>query len=319
MPHLGCLCWCQDPSGIVGCPFRLCSSSDASSSHQPRAGAELGPIHVVQAGLVKQLSELGWEVKFNGHLQFDAPNPTTDLQIGKLRLVSKAAKTVAEVVAEHAKMGALPVTLGGDHSLAMGTISGTLDAYPDVCVFYIDAHIDINTTTSSGNIHGMPLSFVLGLDSEISEFAWVKPVLKPDRLVYIGLRDVDHSEQLIMKPHKIKAFSMHDVDKYEIGKLPIHLSFNIDVLDPFMAPSTVYPVDGRLTFREGQYICEALWETGLLVAMDLVEVNPLVGDTDSVKRTVNVGCSLIQAALVSVVEEPCKVWPREQGAAAFKI
>jgi hypothetical protein len=80
--------------GGVNHPFR--SSSDASSSHQPRAGAELGPIHVVQAGLVKQLSELGWEVKFDGHLQFDAPNPTTDLQIGKLRLVSKAAKTVAE-------------------------------------------------------------------------------------------------------------------------------------------------------------------------------------------------------------------------------
>jgi arginase len=102
----------------------------------------------------------------------------------------------------------------------------------------------------------MPLSFVLGLDSEISEFAWVKPVLKPDPLVYIGLRDVDHSEQLIMKQHKIKAFSMHDVDKYGIGKviemaldhvnpdrkLPIHLSFDIDALDPFVAPSTVYPV-----------------------------------------------------------------------------
>ncbi|KAF7368153.1 Arginase [Mycena venus] len=212
------------------------------------------------------LSGMGWEVKFDGHLQFDASNLTTDLPIGKLknpRLVSKAAKTVAEVVAGYASWWR-PLTRHGYHFR-------NLDAYPDACVFYIDAHADINATdtTISGNIHGMSLSFVLGLGSKIPDFGWVKAVLKPERLVYIGLRDVDPSEQLIPKQHKIKAFSMHDVDKYGIGKvvkmalnhvnpdgkLPIHLSFDIDALDPFAAPSTVCLVDGGLTLREGRSIC----------------------------------------------------------------
>jgi len=217
------------------------------------------------------------------------------------------------VIGGHAKKGELPVTLGGDHSLAMGTISGTLEAYPDACVIWVDAHADINTaeTTGSGNIHGMPVAFLLGLGSTIPEFAWVKPVLKPERIVYIGLRDVDAGEKRILKENNIKAFSMHEVDKYGIGKvvemaldhvnpkreLPIHLSFDVDALDPSVAPSTGTPVRGGLTFREGHYICEAIWETGLLVALDIMEVNPSLADAASVKQTVTVGCSLVRAAL----------------------
>jgi len=195
----------------------------------------------------------------------------------------------------------------------MGTISGTLSTYPNACVIWIDAHADINTseTTSSGNIHGMPVSFLLGLGPKIPEFAWVKPVLAPSRIVYIGLRDVDSGEKRILKENNIKAFSMHEVDKYGIGKvvemaldhvnpkrdLPIHLSFDVDALDPSVAPSTGTPVRGGLTFREGHYICEAIHETGLLVAFDLVEVNPSLSDADSVEQTVNVGCSLVRSAL----------------------
>jgi arginase len=146
----------------------------------------------------------------------------------------------------------------------------------------------------------MPVSFLLGLGSKIPEFAWVKPALKPERIVYIGLRDVDAGEKRILKENNIKAFSMHEVDKYGIGKVvemaldyvnpkrsfPIHLSFDVDALDPSVAPSTGTPVRlraclergyssaaqvrGGLTFREGHYICEAIWETGLLVALDLM-------------------------------------------------
>jgi arginase len=131
-------------------------------------------------------------------------------------------------------------------------------AYPDACVIWIDAHADINTpeTTESGNIHGMPVSFLLGIAGDIPEFSWVKPVLKPNRLVYIGLRDLDSGEKRILKQHGIKAFSMHEVDKWGIGKvvemaldavnpnrdLPIHLSFDVDALDPSVAPSTGTPV-----------------------------------------------------------------------------
>jgi len=292
---------------IVGCPF---------SGGQPKLGVDRGPIHLVEAGLVEQLQEIGWKVHFDGHHQFEGIHTAADPPIGILknpRLVSSVCESVANVVGTHAKNGQLPVTLGGDHSLAMGTISGTLDTYPDACVVWVDAHADINTveTTESGNIHGMPVSFLLGLGDNIPTFSWVRSALKPERLVYIGLRDVDAGEKHILKENKIKAFSMHEIDIYGIGKvvemaldhvnpnrdLPIHLSFDVDALDPSVAPSTGTPVRGGLTFREGHYICETIHETGLLVALDLMEVNPSLADPESVRQTVAVGCSLVRSAL----------------------
>jgi len=271
---------------------------------------------MVEAGLIGQITELGWKVKFDGHHQFEEVNASSDPPIGILknpRLVSRVTKAVAKVVGDHARKGELPVTLGGDHSLAMGTISGTLSVHPETCVIWVDAHADINTveSTESGNIHGMPVSFLLGIGSKISEFSWVKPLLKSERLVYIGLRDVDAGEKRVLRENNIKAFGMHEVDKYGIGKVvemaldhvnpnrdrPIHLSFDVDALDPSVAPSTGTPVRGGLTFREGHYICETIHETGLLVALDLMEVNPSLADDASVRQTVQVGCSLVRSAL----------------------
>jgi len=299
---------------IVGCPF---------SGGQPRPGVDLGPIHLVEAGLVDQLKGLNWTVKFDGHHMFEnisvEDDPPIDI-VKRPRLVSNVTKAVAETVGAHVRAGQLPLTIGGDHSLALGTISGTLSQYPDACVIWIDAHADINTvaTTDSGNLHGMPVSFLLGLtgNEELREnFAWISSApnnkLPASRLVYIGLRDVDDGEKKILKDHEIKAFSMHHVDKYGIGKvvemaldhvnpnrdLPIHLSFDVDALDPSVAPSTGTPVRGGLTFREGHYICEAMHETGLLVALDIMEVNPSLEDAAAVKQTVAIGCSLARAAL----------------------
>ncbi|KAF8201773.1 arginase [Pholiota molesta] len=282
----------------------------------PKPGVDQGPIHLVEAGLIKQIENLGWIVKFDGHHQFEGINAADDPPIGILknpRLVSRVTQSVAQVVAGHVAKGELPVTLGGDHSLAMGTISGTLSKYPDACVVWVDAHADINTaeTTESGNIHGMPVSFLMGLGEKVDVFSWVQSVLKPENLVYIGLRDVDAGEKKILRDNKIKAFSMHEVDRYGIGKVvemaldhinpdrnkPIHLSFDVDALDPSVAPSTGTPVRGGLTFREGHYICEAIHETGLLVALDMVEVNPSLADEASVAETVAVGCSLLRSAL----------------------
>ncbi|RXW22337.1 hypothetical protein EST38_g3540 [Candolleomyces aberdarensis] len=296
-------------AAIVGCPF---------SGGQPKAGVDEGPIRIVEAGIIPQLEDLGWKVKFDGHHEFEniSASLTSDPPIGKLknpRLVSQVTEAVAKAVGAHAQNGELPVTIGGDHSLAMGTISGTLSHYPNACVVWVDAHADINTveTTDSGNIHGMPVSFLLGIGSKVPEFSWVKPLLKPDSIVYIGLRDVDAGEKQILREHNIKAFSMHEVDRYGIGKVvemaldhvnpkrdrPIHLSFDVDALDPSVAPSTGTPVRGGLTFREGHYICEAVYETGLLVALDLMEVNPSLKDPVDVEQTVAVGCSLLRSAL----------------------
>lgn len=178
----------------------------------------------------------------------------------------------------------------------------------------------------------------MGLEgTDIPEYAWLKPCLKPNRLVYIGLRDVDAGsqdivlafeltlaelnscrtgEKKILKENGIKAYSMHDVDKHGIGKvvemalntvnpdrtLPIHLSFDVDALDPTVAPSTGTPVRGGLTFREGHYICEAIAETGLLVALDIMEVNPSLEDQRAVQQTVSVGRSLTRSALGSSIQ-----------------
>ncbi|KAF9649012.1 Ureohydrolase [Thelephora ganbajun] len=299
----------SDPKSvaIVGCPFR---------GGQAKLGVDHGPIHMVEAGLEQQLRDLGWEVRFDGHHQFEQISEENDPPIGKMknpRFVSQVCKAVASVVSDHARRGQLPVVLGGDHSLAMGTIGGTLEVYPNACVIWVDAHADINTpeTTESGNIHGMPVSFLLGIAGNEPEFAWVKPALRANRLVYIGLRDVDADEKRILRENGIKAFSMHEIDRHGIGKvvelaldavnpnrdLPIHLSFDVDALDPTVAPSTGTPVRGGLTFREGHYICEAIHETGLLIALDLMEVNPGLADAESVRKTVSVGCSLVRAAL----------------------
>ncbi|KAF9789830.1 Ureohydrolase [Thelephora terrestris] len=294
-------------AAIVGCPF---------SGGQAKIGVDHGPIHLVKAGLEQQLKDLGWQVQFDGHHQFEEIIEESDPPIGNMknpRSVSRVCESVAGVVSGHARRGQLPVVLGGDHSLAMGTVGGTLEVYPNACVIWIDAHADINTpkTSDSGNIHGMPLAFLLGIAGNVPEFAWIKPVLRANRLVYIGLRDVDSAEKRILKENGIKAFSMHEVDRHGIGKvvelaldavnpnrdLPIHLSFDVDALDPSVAPSTGTPVRGGLTFREGHYICEAIHETGLLVAFDLMEVNPRLADAESVRQTVAVGCSLVRAAL----------------------
>ncbi|KAJ9099297.1 hypothetical protein QFC21_004178 [Naganishia friedmannii] len=301
---------------VVGCPF---------SGGQARPGVDLGPNALVEFGLLNQIKQLGWNVSYDGAKPFadiahtrhdadDAVDPPSH-NMKNARLVSAVCERLAEVVGQHAKRGELPVTVGGDHSLALGSIAGTMSKHPDACVLWIDAHADINTplTTTTGNLHGCPVSFLLGLDgTDVAPFnKWAKPCLSPNRIVYIGLRDVDPAEKRILRENNIKCFTMHDVDKYGIGACvqkaldhvnpertrPVHLSFDVDATDPSVAGSTGTPVRGGLTFREGHYICEAVAETGCLVALDIMEVNPTLGDEKLVEQTVAVGCSLARAAL----------------------
>jgi arginase len=295
--------------GIVGVPF---------SGGQPRDGVEEGPIRLVEFGLIEQLKEIGWEVDFDGNHDFTKLRPAYDPDVGILkrpRYVSAVTNVVKNEVKKYAAERKMVLTLGGDHSIAIGTVSGVFEAYPDACLIWVDAHADINTpeSTISGNIHGCPVSFLLGITetSPVPEFEWVKPCLLPSRLTYIGLRDCDAEEKKILKKHGIKAFSMHEVDRYGIGKViemaldhvnpnrdrPIHLSFDVDALDPSVAPSTGTPVRGGLSFREGHLITEIISETGCLVAVDIMEVNPALEDEASVHHTVTVGCSLARAAL----------------------
>ncbi|KAI8939020.1 hypothetical protein NX059_004863 [Plenodomus lindquistii] len=294
------------------------------SGGQPKAGVDAAPMALIEHGLIKQLEEdLEYNVTYDGKVhnysefrQTDDPNFRGMKQP---KFVSAVTQEVSNQVYKHAKDGKLVLTLGGDHSIAIGTISGTAKAIRErlgreIAVIWVDAHADINTpeTSDSGNIHGMPVAFLTGLAEEKREdvFGWIKDEHKLNlkKLVYIGLRDIDRGEKKILREHGIKAFSMHDIDRHGIGKImdmalgwigsdtPIHLSFDVDALDPMWAPSTGTPVRGGLTLREGDFIAECVAETGSLIALDLVEVNPSL-DEEGAGDTVRAGCSIVRCAL----------------------
>ncbi|UPX09947.1 Arginase [Ascochyta rabiei] len=294
------------------------------SGGQPKAGVDAAPMALIEAGLIKELEEdLDLKVTFDGQVHNYAellPAEDPDYRgMKRPKFVSAVTKEVSEQVYNYAKTGKLVLTLGGDHSIAMGTVSGTARAMRErlgreIAVIWVDAHADINTpeTSDSGNIHGMPVAFLTGLATETREdvFGWLKAhhMLSTKKLVYIGLRDIDRGEKKILREHGIKAFSMHDVDRHGIGKVmdmalawigsdtPIHLSFDIDALDPMWAPSTGTAVRGGLTLREGDFIAECVAETGSLIALDLVEVNPSLDEVGA-NDTIRAGNSIVRCAL----------------------
>ncbi|MBW0476152.1 hypothetical protein O181_015867 [Austropuccinia psidii MF-1] len=297
-------------AAVITCPF---------SGGQPRAGVDSAPNCLVEQGLLKSIKSVGYSTILDPLEPLKIPKQD-DPDIGKLKnplSVVQTNKQLMEKINSHTKNGELIVTIGGDHSLGIGTLSATLNAFPDACVIWVDAHADINTpeTTESGNLHGCPLSFLLSTlhaGKDLEPFKWIKPILRPDRLVYIGLRDIDHAERDILRKNNILCFTMHEIDKYGIGKVlemtlntvnrhqnvPIHLSFDVDALDPSVAPATGTPVRGGLSFREGHYVCEEIYKTGCLVALDLMEVNPtLMTNESDVAQTLNVAQSLIRSAL----------------------
>ncbi|KAI4230520.1 MAG: hypothetical protein LQ349_006225 [Xanthoria aureola] len=294
------------------------------SGGQCKPGVEAAPKALIAAGLLTQLKEdLGYDLFHDDTVHYyESIIPDFDPDYRNMKnplAVSAVTQQLSQQVYEHAQHGRCVLTLGGDHSIAIGTISGTAKAIRErlnreMAVIWVDAHADINTpeTSGSGNIHGMPLAFLTGLAVEEREdvFGWLKEDQKISvkKLVYIALRDVDPGEKEILRDHGIKAFSMHEIDKHGIGRVmemalghigtdtPIHLSFDVDALDPQFAPSTGTPVRGGLTLREGDFIAECVHETGSLVAMDLVEVNPSL-DAVGAAETIRAGCSLVRCAL----------------------
>ncbi|XP_038621364.1 arginase-2, mitochondrial [Tachyglossus aculeatus] len=291
---------------VVGAPF---------ARGQRRRGVELGPGAVKEAGLLARLANLGYRVHDFGDLSFTSV-PDDELYNNRIlnpRSVGRANQELADVVNRAVSDGHSCITVGGDHSLAIGSISGHARKCSDLCVLWVDAHADINTplTTSSGNLHGQPVSFLLReLQDKVPllpGFSWVKPCLSGPDLVYLGLRDVDPPEHFILKNYDIQYFSMRDIDRLGIQKVmertleqlvgkrqrPIHFSFDIDAFDPTLAPATGTPVMGGLSYREGMYISEEIHNTGLLSAVDLVEVNPLLAPSEEVKATARLAVDVI--------------------------
>lgn len=292
-------------TSIVGIPF---------SKGQALEGTDLGPDFLRSQGIADDLMEIGWEVEDVGNIIDSSLGDQEDPDFGRIkrpRTSGNAAKIVAESTYRIAKEGKFVLNLGGDHSIGTGSVSGILRAYPDAAIVWVDAHADVNTdeTTGSGNPHGMALSWPLGLSSSaVPGYEWTTPLLDPSRLVYIGLRDVDAGERLIIRDNNIRAYSMNSIDRSSIGDVmedamkyigdrPIFLSFDVDAFDPDLISATGTIVRGGLTFREGNYICERLAESGQMVGMDVVEVNPSIDREEYTVEAVQVASSLIRSTL----------------------
>ncbi|KAI9908070.1 hypothetical protein PsorP6_003530 [Peronosclerospora sorghi] len=291
---------------------------------QPLLGTDGGPDRLRGVGLHKMLVNLGWSVEENGNLEFAAPSrddPVLDPRYGKAKqcfAVGNGLKQLYAIFKQKAEEGKFCLVLGGDHTIGAGSLAGLLSVHPDAGVIWVDAHADINTpaVTESGNMHGMPISFLMESmvdSSKIPGFEWFVngPSMKPEQLVYVGLRDIDQVERRIIREKSIKAFTMQEVDRYGIGKVmemaldhligkkqrALHMSYDIDAVDPLVAPSTGTRVRGGLTWREAHYVAEAVAETNLLVGLDMVEVNPKLAPGIGAKLTVEMALMLIASAL----------------------
>ncbi|KAG7275601.1 hypothetical protein CRUP_030635, partial [Coryphaenoides rupestris] len=249
-----------------------------------QGGVEKGPDLIRSAGLVKRLRAQGCVVTDYGNLCLeDVPDDEPAGRVKRPRAVGSANQKLAHAVYTAKTDGHTPLMLGGDHSLAIGSIHGHAAATRgDLSVLWVDAHADINTplTTPTGNVHGQSMSYLI---RELHS----KPCVSAKDIVYIGLRDVDPEEHYILKYLGIKVFSMTEVDSLGIARVMeetcdyLFSTFDIDAIDPSLTPATGTPVAGGLTYREGIYITEHICETGLLSAVDLVEVNPRQGATEA--------------------------------------
>jgi len=293
---------------------------------QPFVGTDSGPMLLREAGLLSNLSALGWRVEDLADLDFEpsGKNSRKDhLPNAKnCALVGEGTRKLADTVEQTLKNGRFPLILGGDHSIAIGSLAGVLRARPETGIIWVDAHADINTPdiTESGNLHGMPIGmFMDGLAPDYSQmpgFEWLSegpPVrLSPDSIVYVGLRDVDAAERSAIRKLGIKAFTMHDIDHYGIGKVmdlsighllakdphrPLHLSYDIDAIDPVHAPATGTAVRGGLTFREAHFVAEAAAASGNLASAEIVELNPTLSDGQGAKETVGIGLHILTSLM----------------------
>ena len=314
---------------FIGAPF---------AEGQDLDGCDLAPTAIRDAGLQPALEKLGWDVHDAGDLglsssspRLRAPPPSPPSKdIPNCAHIGAQLKLVHDAVAAAAAAGRVALTVGGDHSIAAASIAALQRAHPNLAVIWVDAHADANTpaTSPSMHYHGMPAAHVMGwmAGAPLPGFDWFPSAgcLDEARLAYVGLRDVDDEEGRRLRASQCHVWTMRDVDRLGIagaieravravdphGVRPLHLSLDIDAVDPHFAPGTGTCARGGLTYREAHYICEELALTDRLVGLDLVEVNPLLdgppaaarmhGDDPSVKPcspTVELAVGLALSAL----------------------
>lgn len=249
----------------------------------------MGPSALRLARLAPTLRKLGHEVVDLGNIAVPIPE-TTELTTGLpygdvIAATCSATYDVCRSLPEESFV----ITIGGDHAISMGSVAG-LTGGKRTGLIWVDAHADINTPDSSttGNVHGMPVAHLLGLGDERFTSIWGGAAIRPEDLVYIGLRSVDDPERELLHELGVLAFSMKEIDRLGLARVAaktvehladlerVHVSFDADVLDPSLAPGVGTPVAGGLTYREAHLLMELLADSGSVTSLDLVEVNPIL-------------------------------------------
>jgi arginase len=295
------------PVHIIGVPLDLGAG---------RRGVDMGPSAFRIAGIGDQIEAFGRTVVDKGDLP--APIPETKRPSDKkkkyIRDIAKVCLKLYEVALKSLESGALPVVLGGDHSLAAGSVAASAEwlrrtASQPLGLIWVDAHGDMNTpeTTSSGNVHGMPLAALLG--NEPAELASIgfSPSVLPQNTVLVGIRNLDEREKERIRQAGVHIFTMKDIDRDGIATVAeralalasngtggVHVSFDMDVCDPAIAPGVGTPVKGGLDYREAHMVMEMVADSRRLVALDLVEANPTL---DIRNATAEFGTELALSAL----------------------
>ncbi len=293
---------------IIGVPL------DLGAGHR---GVDMGPSAIRVTKLKQRLEELGYHVNDSGDITtavFESIGIGDDARMRHANTVLNVNTQLASQVAESLEDGEFPLVIGGDHSIAIGSLAGAATHFANqnqsLGVIWIDAHADMNSpeTTPSGNIHGMSLAISLGLgDSKFTNLYNDSTKINGKNVVLVGIRDLDEAEREVMHEYGLTVFTMRDIDELGMPEVMsraieivshasagIYVQFDMDSIDPDDAPGTGTPVPGGLTYREAHLAMERLHETGKIVGVDLVETNPAL---DTCNKTAEVGTQMLLSLL----------------------
>jgi arginase len=277
-----------------------------------RRGVDMGPSAIRYAGLARRIERLGRTVIDRGNVEGAVPEATAmgNERVRFLEPIKQACEQVARLVAEAVEEGLHPLVLGGDHSVAIGTLGGLARAFGQPGgVLWIDAHSDLNRpdTSPSGNVHGMPLAAALGLAGpEFESDQWPLPAVATDRVALVGIRSLDPAEAELLRGLDVHIYTMSDVDRLGLeavirealehveGPGFVHVSLDMDALEPDIAPGVGTPVRGGLSYREAHLAMELVAESELAGSLEVVEVNPIL---DRENETAKLAVELVASAL----------------------
>ena len=280
-----------------------------SDCGQARRGVDMGPSAIRYAGVIERLEEIGHKVQDQGDIRVSKKIKIgqIDKRLLNLEEVIDVSTSLANRVHEAVSEKKFPLVFGGDHSIAIGTLAGLGEHYKNLGVIWFDAHADLNTpeTTPSGNIHGMPLAVSIGIGHErLVQIRNYAPKISSKNIIIIGARSVDPGERELIRDQGIKVYTMHEIDRLGMTRVMedalayikglsvdgLHLSLDLDGLDPLYTPGVGTPVPGGMTYRESHLAMEMVQESGMLTSAEFVEVNPIL---DEKNKTADVAVELI--------------------------